>query len=117
MPRLDSRLCMLLCITTLVVANLLEEEGTLPTNEVECTSINGWKEKELPGNRRHDLVSSLQVLGDYQGLLTPPQSVVSAANKAAAKAMLIHSGVSMGSTYFECIGMKDLPINFCESNI
>ncbi|XP_061990354.1 mediator of RNA polymerase II transcription subunit 33A [Rosa rugosa] len=111
-PRLDTRLCMLLCITTLVVANLIEEEETLPTNEVECGSINSWKEKELPGNRRHDLVSSLQVLGDYQGLLTPPQSVVSAANQAAAKAMLILSGVSIGSAYFECISMKEMPINF-----
>lgn len=114
MPRLDTRLCMLLCITTLVVANLIEEEEIEPTNEVECDSINGWKEKDLPGNRRYDLVSSLQVLGDYQGLLTPPESVVSAANQAAAKAMLILSGVNVGSAYFECISIKEMPINFCE---
>lgn len=113
-PRLDTRLCMLLCITTLVVSDLIEEEEIAPTNETEYGSVNCWKEKEVPGKRRYDLVSSLQMLGDYQGLLTPPQSVVSAANQAAAKAMLILSGVSIGSAYFECISMKDMPINFCE---
>ncbi|XP_021806493.1 mediator of RNA polymerase II transcription subunit 33A isoform X1 [Prunus avium] len=111
-PRLDTRLCMLLCITTLVVSDLIEEEEIAPTNETEYGSVNCWKEKEVPGKRRYDLVSSLQMLGDYQGLLTPPQSVVSAANQAAAKAMLILSGVSIGSAYFECISMKDMPINF-----
>lgn len=114
MPRLDTRLCMLLCITTLVVSDLIEEEEIAPTNETEYGSVNRQKEKEVPGKRRYDLVSSLQMLGDYQGLLTPPQSVVSAANQAAAKAMLILSGVSIGSAYFECISMKDMPINFCE---
>ncbi|XP_050132999.1 mediator of RNA polymerase II transcription subunit 33A-like isoform X2 [Malus sylvestris] len=94
-PRLDTRLCMLLSITTLVVADLIEEEEITPTNKNECGSINGWKEKEVPRQRRNDLVSSLQTLGDYQGLLTPPQCVVSAANQAAAKAMLFLSAGNM----------------------
>ncbi|KAM1083586.1 hypothetical protein ACFX19_022363 [Malus domestica] len=114
-PRLDTRLCMLLSITTLVVADLIEEEEITPTNKNECGSINGWKEKEVPRQRRNDLVSSLQTLGDYQGLLTPPQCVVSAANQAAAKAMLFLSGVTVGSAYFDCVtgNMRHLIVESC----
>ncbi|KAJ4722356.1 mediator of RNA polymerase II transcription subunit 33A [Melia azedarach] len=116
MPRLDPRLCMLFSVTTLVIADLIDEEESATIDEAECGSTNHWKEKRVPGNRRNDLVSSLQVLGDYQGLLTPPQSVISAANQAAAKAMLFVSGISVGSAYFECINMKDMPIN-CSGNL
>ncbi|XVF28935.1 hypothetical protein REPUB_Repub15cG0075700 [Reevesia pubescens] len=115
-PRLDTRLCMLLCITTLVVADLIEEEEGAPIDETEYGSTNHWKEKKFPRKCRDDLVSSLQVLGDYQGLLAPPQSVVSAANQAAAKAMLFVSGINVGNAYFECINMKDMPIS-CSGNM
>ncbi|EXB95840.1 hypothetical protein L484_010039 [Morus notabilis] len=114
-PHLDTRLCMLLCITTLVVADLIEEESAL-LNETECGSTNHWKEKEVPGKRRNDLVSSLQMLGDYRGLLEPPQSVVSVANQAAAKAMLFISGIGVGNAYFECLSVEDMPIN-CSGNM
>lgn len=112
-PHLDTRLCMLLCITTLVVADLIEEESAL-LNETECGSTNHWKEKEVPGKRRNDLVSSLQMLGDYRGLLEPPQSVVSVANQAAAKAMLFISGIGVGNAYYECLSVEDVPINCCK---
>ncbi|XP_044500823.1 mediator of RNA polymerase II transcription subunit 33A-like isoform X2 [Mangifera indica] len=115
-PRLDPRLCVLLSITPLVIADLIDEEEAAPNDETECRYSNQWKENKGPWERRNDLVSSLQVLGDYQGLLTPPQSVVSAANQAAAKAMLFLSGISVGSAYFECINMKDMPIN-CSGNL
>ncbi|XP_011010288.1 PREDICTED: mediator of RNA polymerase II transcription subunit 33A [Populus euphratica] len=115
-PRLDARLCILLSITTLVVADLIAEDENTPIDESECGSTNHWKEKKLSGKRRIDLVSSLQLLGDYQTLLSPPQSVVSAANQAVAKAMLFVSGINVGSTYSECISMKDLPIN-CSGNM
>ncbi|RVW55492.1 Mediator of RNA polymerase II transcription subunit 33A [Vitis vinifera] len=111
MPRLDTRLCLLLSITTLVVADLIEEEESAPSDETECHPTNHWKEKHVPGKCRKDLVSSLQMLGDYEGLLTPPQSVISAANQAAAKAMMLVSGINVGSAYFEFISMKDMPIN------
>ena len=114
MPRLDTRLCILLSVTTLVVADLIEEEESAPVDETECGSTNHWKEKKVRGKCRNDLVSSLQILGDYQGLLTPPQSIVSAANQAAAKAMLFVSGINVGSAYFECINVKDMPINCCK---
>ncbi|KAJ4837533.1 Mediator of RNA polymerase II transcription subunit 33A [Turnera subulata] len=111
-PRLDTRLCMLLSITTLVVANIIEEEENLPIDKSECGSTNHWKERKEPGDRRKDLVSSLQLLGDHHSLLTPPQSVVSAANQAAAKAMSFISGTNTGSAYSDGISMKDMPVNF-----
>ncbi|KAH8499845.1 hypothetical protein H0E87_015187 [Populus deltoides] len=115
-PRLDARLCILLSITTLVVADLIAEDENTPIDESECGSTNHWKENFFSGKRRIDLVSSLQLLGDYQTLLSPPQSVVSSANQAVAKAMLFVSGINVGSTYSECISMKDLPIN-CSGNM
>ncbi|XWS13569.1 hypothetical protein CRYUN_Cryun36dG0048300 [Craigia yunnanensis] len=117
-PRLDTRLCMLLSIITLVISDLIEEEKeeSASVDETEYGSTNRWKEKKFPTKRRDDLVSSLQVLSDYQGLLAPPKSVVSAANQAAARAMLFVSGINVGSAYFECVNMKDMPIN-CSGNM
>ncbi|XP_022722791.1 mediator of RNA polymerase II transcription subunit 33A isoform X2 [Durio zibethinus] len=119
-PRLDTRLCMLLSIIILVAADLIEEEEEEEEegafDETEYGFTNHWKEKNFARNRRENLVSSLQVLGDYQGLLAPPQYVVSVANQAAARAMLFVSGINVGSTYFECINMKDMPIN-CSGNM
>lgn len=68
----------------------------------------------MAGKRRKDLISSLQVLGDYEGLLAPPPSVISVANQAAAKAMMFISGHTVGSGYFECIEMNDVPMNCCK---
>ncbi|QHO37242.1 hypothetical protein HN51_003718 [Arachis hypogaea] len=118
MPHLDTRLCMLLCIIPLVVADLIEEEeveGT-PVDETDSEPTDHWKDKKIPGKCRNDLVSSLQVLGDYQSLLTPPKSVVSAANQAAAKAMLFVSGITIGSEYFDCLSMTEMP-NDCAGNM
>ncbi|KAM7258260.1 hypothetical protein ACFE04_014001 [Oxalis oulophora] len=116
MPRLDTRLSMLLSITTLVISDLIEEEEHITLDEKECRSTNHWKEKKVLGKRRNNLISSLQVLGDHQGLLTPPQSVVPAANQAAAKALMFVS-TNVGNAYSECINnMKDLPMN-CSGNM
>ncbi|KAL8171350.1 hypothetical protein V2J09_023154 [Rumex salicifolius] len=108
MPRLASRMCMLLSITTLVVADLIDEEEN-PLDELDCNSTNHYKEVTVTGNRRQALVSSLQMLRNYISLLDPPQSVVSAANLAAAKAMIAISGINVGSEYFECMNLEDLP--------
>ncbi|KAI3715390.1 hypothetical protein L6452_22372 [Arctium lappa] len=108
MPRLDTRLCMLLSVTTLVVSDLIEDEESMPQNKIDSQTTQNCREK-----RRRDLVSSLQSLGDYQSLLTPPQSVIPAANQAAAKAMMFTSGINVGSSaYFDFINMKDMAINF-----
>ncbi|XP_010527414.1 PREDICTED: mediator of RNA polymerase II transcription subunit 33A-like [Tarenaya hassleriana] len=114
-PRLDTRLCMLLSIVPLVVANLIEEEELL-MDEENCPSTNHWKDKKDIRKHRTDLITSLQVLGDFPGLLFPPQCVVSAANQAATKAMLFMSGINVGNAYFDSINMKDMPIN-CTGNM
>ncbi|KAI3775212.1 hypothetical protein L1987_49781 [Smallanthus sonchifolius] len=107
MPRLDTRLCMLLSITTLVVSDLIEDEGSLSQNNINCQTTQNHKE-----NQRMELVSSLQSLGDYQSLLTPPQSVIPAANQAAAKAMLLISGIKVSSSaYFDLVNIKDMANN------
>lgn len=106
-PRLDTRLSMLLCITTLVVSDLIEDEENMPQNKMDSQTAQDCKEK-----RRMDLVSCLQSLGDYESLLTPPPCVIPAANQAAAKAMLVTSGISVGSSaYFDLVNMKDVAIN------
>ncbi|GJZ92884.1 mediator of RNA polymerase II transcription subunit 33A [Tanacetum coccineum] len=108
MPRLDTRLSMLLSITTLVVSDLIEDEENMPQNKMDSQTAQDCKEK-----RRMDLVSSVQSLGDYESLLTPPPFVIPAANQAAAKAMLFTSGISIGnSAYFDIVNMKDMAINF-----
>ncbi|CAI9285367.1 unnamed protein product [Lactuca saligna] len=108
MPRLDTRLCMLLSITTLVVSDLIEDDETPLQHKLDHQTIENNKE-----TRRRDLVSCLQSLGDYQSLLTPPPLVVSDANQAAAKAMMFTSGINIGSSaYLDFIDIKDMPINF-----
>nr|KYP42240.1 hypothetical protein KK1_036380 [Cajanus cajan] len=108
-PRLDTCLCMLLCITTLVVANLIEEEEGELIEEAERSPTNQRKDKQALGVRRGELVISLQLLGDYENLLSPPQSVIWGANQAAAKATLFVSGQS---GYLEYTNVNDLPTNF-----
>ena len=110
MPRLDTRLSMLLSITTLIVADLVGEEESAAMDEI---GYGFGAEHHVPGKRRKDLIFSLQNLQDYQSLLTPPQSVILSANQAAAKAMLFVSGIN-ASAYFECISTMDMPVNCCK---
>lgn len=114
-PRLDTRLCMLFSIITLVIADLIEDEESEACVEIEA-SIGRHMKKQVEGTRRGDLVSCLQNLGDYQSLLTPPQAVTTAANQAAAKAMMFRSGIDTNASYFECINTKDMPTN-CSGNL
>ena len=66
-------------ITTLTVTNIIvEEEGEL-IDESERSPTNQRIEKQVLGKHAKELVTSLQLLGDYEGLLTPPQSVISVA--------------------------------------
>ncbi|XP_015939682.1 mediator of RNA polymerase II transcription subunit 33A [Arachis duranensis] len=116
MPRLDTRLCMLLGIIPIVIADLIEEEERTPVDETDTGPTDQWKEERVPGKCLNGLVSSLQVLSNYHSLLTPPQSVVAYANQAAAKAMLFVSGITPGSAYFDCLGMKEMPID-CSGNM
>ncbi|KAM1001533.1 hypothetical protein TB2_007906 [Malus domestica] len=114
-PRLDTCLCMLLCITTLAVTNIIEEEEAELMEEMEGDHTNQRKE-QAPGKRRRDLITSLQRLGDYETLLTPPQSVCSVANQAAAKAIMFRSGLTVSNGYHESISVNEMPIN-CVGNL
>lgn len=116
-PRLDTCLCMLLSIATLAVANVIEEEESSLNKEMEHILTYQRKDKQGPGNRRKDLISSLQQLGDYKGLLIPPPSVNSVANQAAAKAILFISGLTVSNGYIECLSMNDMPMNWCKFSV
>lgn len=115
-PRIDTCLSMLLSITTLAVANIIEEEEGELIDETEKTPNCQTQVKQGPGKCHEGLITALQFLGEYDGLLTPPQSVSSVANQAAAKAMLFTSGVNSGNGYYESISMNDMPIN-CTGNM
>lgn len=112
MPRVDTCLCMLLSITILAIVNIIEEDQN-PMGEAERSSASHRKEKQTLGKRTKDLVFSLQLLGDYEGLLTPPQTLASVANQAAAKAIMFISGLSVGSGYLDSVSMNDMPMNCC----
>ncbi|GFP97857.1 mediator of RNA polymerase ii transcription subunit 33a [Phtheirospermum japonicum] len=115
-PRLDTCLCILLSIATLVVSNIVEEEKIVLNGEVEHRSINQRRPTESVGKRREDLVSSLQRLDDFEDLLTPPSLLCSLANQAAAKAMMFLSGISVGSGHFNDMSLDDMPVN-CSGNL
>ena len=76
---------MLLALIPLSVAAILKEES-------EMFGAEG--SKILP--RRQGLISSLQDLIQYSGLLVPPSSVVNAANSAASKAAIFKSNYNAG---------------------
>ncbi|KAJ0258066.1 Mediator of RNA polymerase II transcription subunit 33B [Hirschfeldia incana] len=99
-PRTDTFLCVLLSVTPLAVANIIEEEESQWIDQSASNSpSNQWKEKK--GKCRQGLVNSLQQLGDYESLLTPPLSVQSVANQAAAKAVMFVSGITNGNGSYE----------------
>ncbi|KAI3805972.1 hypothetical protein L1987_21860 [Smallanthus sonchifolius] len=115
-PRLDTCLCLLLCTTTLAIANIIDEEESTLLEENDHKHMRQGNETQVLGNCRKSLVSSLQQLGDFEGLLTPPPSVTSIANQAAAKAILVVSGISVGSGYLDGVSLNDMP-NACAGNM
>ncbi|XP_073221873.1 mediator of RNA polymerase II transcription subunit 33A-like isoform X3 [Cicer arietinum] len=115
-PRLDTCMCMLLSITTHVVTNIIEEEESELIEEADSSPTNRGKNKQALGKRRGELITSLQFLGDYENLLTPPQAVLTEANQAAAKANMFVSGNPVGSGSSESLSMDDLPMN-CSGNL
>ncbi|KAJ4978294.1 hypothetical protein NE237_009074 [Protea cynaroides] len=93
-PHLDARLCVLLSITPLAIVRVVEGEGEMPLAAVQGSIMSGsmgtnykhGMDGTANASRRHGLISSLQALGQFSGLLSPPASVVVEANNAAAKA-------------------------------
>lgn len=115
-PRLDTCLCMLLSITTLAVVHIIEEEESELLDKDDRNPTNQRTELPASGQCRKDLVSSLQILGDYDSLLAPPQYVHSVANQAAAKAIMFVSGLTVATGYSECMSMNDMPLK-CAGNM
>lgn len=79
--------------------------------EAERSPTNQRKDKQALGERRGELITCLQLLGDYEDLLKPPQSVIWVANQAAAKATLFVSG---HNGYLGSMNVNDLPMNCCK---
>ncbi|KAG1338909.1 mediator of RNA polymerase II transcription subunit 33A-like [Cocos nucifera] len=99
MPHLDARLCMLLSIVPLAIVPLVKEEyekTSLINNGITTSCVKGTEGNNF-ASRKHGLMSSLQVLGQFSGLLSPPPSVVNAANSAASKAATVISNLKTGS--------------------
>ena len=91
----------------------MEEECEL-IDESELSPTNQRIEKQPQGKRCKELVTSLQLLSDYDGLLTPPQYAVSVANQAAAKAIMFISNLPVSNGHYECVSVTDMPMNCCK---
>ncbi|KAG5016857.1 hypothetical protein JHK85_022993 [Glycine max] len=90
-------------------------EGQL-IEEAEHSPTNQGKNKLALRKCRAELITSLQLLGDYESLLTPPQLVLVEANQAAAKAIMFLSGNPVGSGCFKYMSTNDMPMK-CSGNL
>jgi hypothetical protein len=99
--------------TTLAIADIIEEKKRNLAFEQEHMEDNQRKEKMVMGQCRKDLITSLEMLGDFESLLAPPQPVIPVANQAAAKSMTFVSGFKIGSGYFDGISLN----NNCVGNM
>lgn len=95
-PHLDARLCMLLALIPLAISAILKEE-------TDASGAEG--NKSLP--RRLGLISSLQDLVQYSGLLVPPSSLVNVANAAASKAAIFMANYKAGGGNPSMISQSD----------
>ncbi|KAL3700476.1 hypothetical protein R1sor_018498 [Riccia sorocarpa] len=102
-PHIESRLCMLLSLVPLACAIVIDEEekalsssgANMRGDIMSATSGSGDdKDKNRAGVRRAALASSLQVLGQFEALLYPPQVAVAAANQAAQSIATILANVN-----------------------
>ncbi|XP_076893767.1 mediator of RNA polymerase II transcription subunit 33A-like isoform X2 [Bidens hawaiensis] len=108
-PRHTS-LVLLLCITTLAIVNIVDQEESALIEENENGNMHMRSERQVFGDCRKNLVSSLQQLADFEGLLTPPSCVTNLANQAAAKAMFFFSGLGFGNGYLDGVSLNDMPV-------
>ncbi|KAJ6790672.1 Uncharacterized protein M6B38_247475 [Iris pallida] len=102
LPHIDARLCMLLSVVPLAIVLIVKEEDEMPSpanGGILGNKATGSEHRiggNIYGSRRHGLVSSLQLLGQFSALLSPPPSVVVAANTAATKAATFISNIKKG---------------------
>ncbi|TKY65627.1 Mediator of RNA polymerase II transcription subunit 33A [Spatholobus suberectus] len=86
-PHLVARLCVLLCIVPLAIANVLRDDSEHNSSSVQVSMESEYRhEMKSDGSMKLGLISSVQVLGHFSGLLCPPSLVIDAANQAARKA-------------------------------
>lgn len=75
-PRLGMFLCILLSIFRYLRMLIVSRKRNVNLL-MKVSPTNQRIEKQVLEKRRKELVTSLHLLGDYEGLLTPPQSVIS----------------------------------------
>lgn len=91
-PHLVALFYMLMSIVPLAIVDVLKDEVATATLEQNCTlrmSKNGCdhgRDRNKFSSKRYGMNSTLQVLGQFSRLLSPPPSVIVAANNAASKA-------------------------------
>ncbi|XP_043697021.1 mediator of RNA polymerase II transcription subunit 33A-like [Telopea speciosissima] len=128
-PHLDARLCVLLSITPLAIVRVVGDESEMPSAAFQGGMAFGsvgtdYKHGTANASRRHELISSLQALGQFSGLLSTPAPVVVEANNAAAKAANFiynfkngnesFNGGSRADTYVKAGGnMRHLIVEAC----
>lgn len=88
-PHLEARLCVLLSIVPLTIAKVIEDDVKMDFPALQDSSG--------PSSKQQGIISSLQILGQFTGLLCPPLSVVGAANNAVAKAAMFLSESKNGN--------------------
>lgn len=119
-PHLESRLCILLTIVPLAIANIMDDEAKFCSSSLQGAAKSGFieidgHENQVDGkgqtSRKNGLISSLQVLGQFSGLLCPPASVIGAANAAAVKAASFISNSKSAKGGSVCGTHSDSDIN------
>ncbi|CAA6654567.1 unnamed protein product [Spirodela intermedia] len=112
-PHLDARLCVLLSIAPLAIDSVMKDEVGMQstmrsdaTIEMEPDCKDNYGENQF-SNIKHGLISSIQLLRQFTGLLSPPPSVVMAANNAARKAASFISNFKNGTSSGNNIDRND----------
>lgn len=95
---------MLLSIVPLAIVQLLKEDCEMMTRS--WTAYGHDMEPNIP-SRRQALIFSLQVLGQFPGLLSPPPSVVIAANDAASRAATFISNFRNGGDNLSPVSLRN----------
>lgn len=110
-PHLDARLCALLSITPLAILRVVDDREMPSFSAREGNGVSNIQFNHEhgmdgcgQGTKENGLISSLQALGQFSGLLSPPTSVVASANSAAAKAATFISSFKNGNDGFSARG-------------
>uniref|UniRef100_A0A1D1Y8M9 GMP synthase [glutamine-hydrolyzing] n=2 Tax=Anthurium amnicola TaxID=1678845 RepID=A0A1D1Y8M9_9ARAE len=115
-PHLDARLCILLSITPLAIVSVMKQEAGAESfmksdaaKDIEPNFKEEVEENQY-SNIRRGLISSIQLLRQFCGLLSPPPSVVIAANNAAGKGASFVSNFKNGTKSCNSIHHSDTSV-------